>query len=713
MIKKYSKLVLVVAIGVLIWAFSHFNLSDFLTLQALKDRREMFQGFYDLHTAQMIAAYMTVYIITTALSLPGATILTLAGGAIFGLSTGLVIVSFASTIGATLAFLVSRFLLRDSVQKRFGSQLQSFNDGIKKDGAFYLFTLRLIPVVPFFVINLVMGLTPLSVLKFFLVSQVGMLAGTAVYVNAGTEIAKIDSLSGILSPALLGSFVLLGIFPLVAKVLVSFFKAKKVYAKFKRPSHYEYNLLVIGAGAGGLVSSYIAAAVNAKVGLIEKSKMGGDCLNTGCVPSKALIQSAKVMSHVKRAKEFGFISGELQMNFAEVMQRVKRVIKKIEPHDSVERYTSLGVECIQGTATIKSPWEIEVDGKTLTTKNIIVAAGAEPVVIPFPGIDQIPYYTSDDIWEITEQPKKLLVLGGGPIGCELAQAFCRLGSEVTIVEQIPRILVREDEDVASFVIDSFAKDGVKTLTGHRAKEFKKVGDSNYLVCETNGQQVEIEFDACLFALGRRARVSGYGLENLGIELSARKTIEVDEYLRTNIPNVFVCGDVAGPYQFTHTAAHQAWFCAVNALFSPFKKFKVDYRVIPWCTFTDPEVARVGLNELEAKEAGIDYEVTTYGLDDLDRAIADEEDHGMVKVLTVPGKDKVLGATIVGAHAGELITEFVAAMKGNYGLNRILGTIHIYPTWSEANKYLAGNWKNNHKPEKLIEFVGKFHKWRRG
>ena len=713
MVKKYSKFVLMVAIAGLIWAFFYFNLGDYLTLQALKDRREMFQEFYNSHTTQMIVIYMTIYIVTTALSLPGATILTLAGGAIFGLGTGLILVSFASTVGATLAFLCSRFLLRESVQRRFGSQLKSFNEGMKKDGAFYLFSLRLIPVVPFFVINLVMGLTPISTWKFFFVSQVGMLAGTAVYVNAGTEIAKIDSLSGILSPALLGSFILLGIFPLIAKALVNFFKARRVYARFQKPKNYEYNLLVIGAGAAGLVSSYIAAAVKAKVGLIEKNKMGGDCLNTGCVPSKALIQSAKVMSHVKRAKEFGFISGELQMNFADVMQRVKRVIKKIEPHDSVERYTKLGVDCIRGTATIKSPWEVEVDGKILTTKNIIVAAGAEPLVIPFPGIDQVPYYTSDNIWELTDQPKRLLVLGGGPIGCELAQAFCRLGSQVTIVEQIDKILVREDEDIASFVIESFARDGVQVLTQHKAKEFKKVGGSNYLVCETNGVTTEIEFDVCLFALGRKARVTGYGLENLGIELNQRKTIDVDEYLRTNIPNIFVCGDVAGPYQFTHTAAHQAWFCAVNALFGPFKRFKVDYRIIPWCTFTDPEVARVGLNELEAKEAGVEYEVTTYGLDDLDRAIADEEDHGMVKVLTVPGKDKILGATIVGAHAGELITEFVAAMKGNYGLNRILGTIHIYPTWSEANKYLAGNWKNNHKPEKLLGYVAKFHKWRRG
>ncbi len=713
MVKKYSKLVLIFAILVLVWSFFHFDLGEYLTLQALKDRREIFQNFYQQNTIQTIAIYMAVYILTTALSLPGATILTLAGGAVFGLGLGLLLVSFASTIGATLAFLVSRFLLQESVQNKFGAYLKSFNEGMRKDGAFYLFTLRLIPVVPFFVINLVMGLTPISALKFFFVSQVGMLAGTAVYVNAGTEIAKIESLSGILSPALLGSFALLGIFPLLAKMVVNFIKARKVYAKFNKPKKFEYNLLVIGAGSAGLVSAYIAAAVKAKVGLIEKNKMGGDCLNTGCVPSKALIQSAKMMAHVKRAKEFGFTDGEIRFDFSEVMKRVHRVIAKIEPHDSVERYTNLGVECIQGTATIRSPWEVEVNGKVLTAKNIIVAAGAEPVMVPFPGVDQVPHYTSDNIWELTEQPKKLLVLGGGPIGSELAQAFCRLGSEVTVVDQAPGILVREDPDIAAFVKQSFDKDGVKVLGEHRAKEFKKVGDTNYLVCESNGREVEIAFDACLFALGRRARVSGYGLENLGIELTDRKTIEVDEYLRTNIPNVYVCGDATGPYQFTHTAAHQAWFCAVNALFGRFKKFKVDYRVIPWCTFTDPEVARVGLSELEAKEKGIAYEVTTYGLDDLDRAIADEEDHGMVKALTVPGKDKILGATIVGAHAGELITEFVAAMKNNYGLNRILGTIHIYPTWSEANKYLAGNWKKAHQPEKLLEYVAKFHKWNRG
>jgi len=708
-----SKVIILAVVVILMVCFFVFDLGQYFTLEFLKSEKDSLLEYYENNKFVTIFGYMFIYIAVTALSLPGAAIMTLAGGAVFGVLEGSVIVSFASTIGATLAFLVSRFILRDSIQQKFSEKLKAINAGIEKEGAFYLFTLRLIPAFPFFVINLVMGITNIRVMQFFFVSQLGMLPGTIVYVNAGSQLASIDSLAGILSPGLILSFVLLGLFPLLAKKIIDFVKSQKILKNIKKPDSFEYNMVVIGAGSAGLVTSYIAAAVKAKVALIEKHKMGGDCLNTGCVPSKALIRSAKMLSYAKRSEEFGFKKTTVEFNFSDVMERVQKVIKKVEPHDSVERYTELGVEVIEGQAKIISPYEVEVDGRKLTTRNIVVATGARPFVPNISGLDEVGYYTSDTVWEIREQPKRLLILGGGPIGSELAQAFHRLGSQVIQVERGARIMRREDEEISMMVEESFRKDGIQVLTSHEAIRFEVVDGQKLVICKSTDGEKNIQFDEVLVALGRKANVTGFGLENLNITIHKSGTIEANEFLQTNYPNIYVCGDVTGPYQFTHVAAHQAWYASVNALFSPFKKFKVDYSVIPWATYTDPEVARVGLNEIEAKERGIKYEVTEYGIDDLDRAIADSEDHGVIKVLTVPGKDKILGVTIVGSHAGDLIIEYVAAMRHGFGLNKILGTIHIYPTLAESNKYVAGNWKRNHKPEKLLEWVQKFHQWRLG
>jgi pyruvate/2-oxoglutarate dehydrogenase complex dihydrolipoamide dehydrogenase (E3) component/uncharacterized membrane protein YdjX (TVP38/TMEM64 family) len=713
---KNTRKVLLLGIAVLIVLFFSLDLQHYLTLETLKSQQKLIDDYRQAHLMLASAIYAALYIVVTGLSLPGATVLTLAGGATFGLAWGTIIVSFASTIGATLAFLAARFLLRDWVKSHFSQRIKSIDEGVSRDGAFYLFTLRLVPVFPFFMINLAMGLTAIKTRTFYWVSQVGMLAGTLVYVNAGTQLAKINSLSGILSPALLGSFVLLGIFPLLAKKLLDFIQQRKVYAHWQKPTRFDNNLVVIGAGAGGLVSSYIAAAVKAKVTLIEQHKMGGDCLNTGCVPSKALIRSAKFLSHIKRAQEFGIDKATVEFDFATVMERVQRIIKTVEPHDSIERYTGLGVEVIQGVAKIVSPWEVEVttvEGvKTITTNSIVIAAGARPFIPPIPGIEQIDYLTSDTIWNLRQLPKRLLVLGGGPIGCELTQAFARLGSHVTLVQRPPSILVREDVDVSKVVLDRFKQEGVEVLVGHTAKQFILENGEKLLLAECQGQTIKIAFDQVLIALGRAANVKGYGVEELDISLSSAKTIEANAFQQTNYPNIFAVGDVAGPYQFTHTAAHQAWYAAVNALFGQFKQFRTDYSVIPWSTFTDPEVARVGLNEQDAKAHGIAYEVSTYGIDDLDRAIADSEAHGFVKVLTPLGDDKILGVTIVGEHAGDLIAEFVLAMKYGLGLNKILGTIHIYPTLAEANKYAAGVWKRNHTPKLLLKLVERYHVWRR-
>jgi pyruvate/2-oxoglutarate dehydrogenase complex dihydrolipoamide dehydrogenase (E3) component/uncharacterized membrane protein YdjX (TVP38/TMEM64 family) len=715
---KLIKILLGLAVIAAIAAFFIFDLGRFLNLETLKAQQAALKSSVEANPTQTIFTFAGVYVLFTALALPAAGLLSLLGGALFGLWKGSAIVVVAATIGATLAFLGTRFLFRDFIKSKFGEKLKSVDAGVVKDGAFYLFGLRLIPVMPFFLINTAMGLTSMKTLTFFWVSLVGMIPGTLAYVNAGQELGKITSLRGILSPGLLFSFVILGLLPLLMRKVMDFFNAKKVYAKWPKPAKFDRNIVVIGAGSGGLVSAYIAAAVKAKVTLVEKHKMGGDCLNTGCVPSKALIRSAKLLSHMSRSKEFGIHTAKAEFNFADVMERIQHVIKEIEPHDSIERYSELGVECKTGTAKILSPFEVQITDAAgnvskLTTKSIIIAAGARPFVPPIPGIDQIPYFTSDNVWSLRELPKRVVILGGGPIGSELTQCFARFGAQVSQVEMAPRIMVREDPEFSAMVQKKFEAEGVRVLVNHKAKQFIVENGEKILIAEHDGNDVRVPFDALIVAVGRSPNVTGYGLEELGIPLNKNKTVETNDYLETIYPNIFAVGDVAGPYQFTHVAAHQAWYAAVNALFGTFKKFKADYRVIPWATFTDPEVARVGLNEQEAKEKGIPYEVTTYGIDDLDRAIADGEAHGLVKVLTVPGKDKILGATIAGEHAGDLLTEYVLAMKHGLGMNKILGTIHTYPTMAEANKYAAGNWKRAHQPEKLLAWVKKFHAWRLG
>ena len=709
---RASKLLLIIVVVAAIAAFFAFDLGQYLSLAYFHSRQAAIDQYFAAHPLGTGAIYFLVYVGVTALSLPGAAIMTLVGGAIFGLLWGTVIVSFASTIGATLAFLVARFVLRDTVQRRFGESLKAVNAGVRRDGALYLFMLRLVPAFPFWVINLVMALTPIRTLTFFVVSQIGMLAGTVVYVNAGTQLAQIDSVGAILSPGLLGAFVLLGVFPLFAQWLVRGLKRRKALRGWKRPRRFERNLVVIGAGSAGLVCAYIAAAVKAKVTLIERGSMGGDCLNTGCVPSKALIRSARYVAQIRRHTDFGIRSACADFDFADVMQRVRDVIARIEPHDSVERYTRLGVDVVQGTARVTGPWTVAVDGREITTRNIIVATGARPLVPAIPGLEGADYYTSDTIWNLEALPGRLVVLGGGPVGCELAQCFARLGSQVTVVELMPRILAGEDEDVGAFVARRFAAEGIEVRAGHKATSVVEADGSRALICEHEGGTVGIGFDTLLLALGRTANVHGFGLEELGVTLTPRSTVDTDEYLQTRVPTIHACGDVVGPYQFTHAAAHQAWHATVNALFGRFKRFRVNYRVLPHATFTDPEVARVGLSEEDARRENTPFEITRYDLAELDRAIAEGAAEGVVKVLTVPGKDRILGAAIVGEHAGDLIAEFALAMKNGIGLNRILGTVHAYPTLAEAVKFSAGEWKRAHAPASALRWLERFHGWQR-
>jgi pyruvate/2-oxoglutarate dehydrogenase complex dihydrolipoamide dehydrogenase (E3) component/uncharacterized membrane protein YdjX (TVP38/TMEM64 family) len=719
--RKIGLVLLIIAAAA---AFFALDIGTYLTLQGMQDALGQFTQWRDASPYLVSGIFFVVYVAVTALSLPGAAILTLTAGALFGLGWGLVLVSFASSIGATLAFLVSRFILRDTVQQRFGGRLRTFNEGIERDGAFYLFALRLVPLFPFFLINLLTGLTPLKTRTFYWVSQIGMLPGTAVYINAGTQLAGLESLAGIMSPSLLLSFALLGIFPLIARKVLGLINRRRVYAGYKKPRRFDRNLIVIGAGSGGLVAAYIAATVKAKVTLIEANKMGGDCLNYGCVPSKTLIKSAKVAHQMRHASQFGLNDQAPDFDFRQLTGRIAQVIQDIEPHDSVERYTGLGVDVVQGYARMVDPWTVEIersDGEKqrLTSRSIVLATGASPMVPEIPGMAETGFVTSDTIWEhlssLTQLPRRIVILGGGPIGCELSQSFARLGADVSQVEMSERLMGREDEDVSDYVAATLAADGVNILLQHKAVRCQQHnGDKQIvLVSEADEEIAEtvLNYDMLICAVGRVARMRGYGLEKLGIDIE--RPLQTNEFLETRFPNIYACGDLVGPYQFTHVASHQAWYASVNALFGQFKKFKADYRVIPRTTFTDPEISRVGLSEREAEAQGIDYEVTRYGIDDLDRAMADSAATGFVKVITPPGKDKILGVTIVGEHSAETMSEFVLAMKHGLGLNKLLGTIHTYPTWAEANKYAAGEWKRNHAPEKLLALVEKFHDWRRG
>ncbi|MEJ2138265.1 MAG: FAD-dependent oxidoreductase [Gammaproteobacteria bacterium] len=701
-----TRILVIAGLALLIAVGFWLDLHQFITLDNFRARQNELEEWVKVNALTAGAGFFAIYVLVTALSIPGAAIMTLAAGALFGLLQGVVIVSFASTLGATLAFFLARYLLRDYVEGRFASAATRINKGIEKEGSYYLFTLRLIPAFPFFIINLVMGLTRLPARTYYWVSQVGMLPATVVYVNAGTQIGQIDSVAGILSPQLIGSFVLLGIFPLLTKKVLNALAARRkrrAAGTFKEPASFDTNMVVIGAGSAGLVTAYIAAAAGAKVTLVEKDKMGGDCLNTGCVPSKALIRSSRIKSYIDRSSEFGLISRGSGVDFSAVMSRVQDVIAAIEPHDSVERYTALGVDCLQGEARIVSPWTVEVKGKSLNTRSIVIAAGGSPAVPPIPGLHDLDYLTSDNLWQLEQLPGNLLVLGGGAIGCELAQAFSRLGSRVTQLEMLPRLLAGEDREVSAAVLQAFRKEGIKVLTGTKAIAFEKTGNGNEVVVESDKGRQRLIFDRVLVATGRRGNAAGLGLEKLGIEIRPNGTVQLNEYLQTIYPNIFACGDIAGPYQLTHAAAHQAWYCAMNALFGRFWKFRVDYSVLPRAVFCDPEVASVGLNEDRASEQGVDYELTTYGIDDLDRAIADGEAKGFVRVLTRPGSDKILGVTIVGPHAGDIISEYVLAMRNNLGLGKILGTVHIYPTLAEANKFAAGNWRKANLSRRMLAF----------
>jgi pyruvate/2-oxoglutarate dehydrogenase complex dihydrolipoamide dehydrogenase (E3) component len=581
------------------------------------------------------------------------------------------------------------------------------DNGVQRDGARYLFALRLVPIVPFFVVNLAMGLTQMKPATFAWVSWLGMLPVTILYVNAGSKLAAVRSAGDLVNWPLLSALVAAALFPFAAKGVLERRRTRHIYAPWPRPKHTDYNLVVIGAGSAGLATAYLAAAVQARVALVERAKMGGDCLNTGCVPSKALIRSAKLAAEGRKASSYG-LNGQLRPDFAAIMERVRTVIERTAPHDSVERYRSLGVDVLHGEARITSPWTVDVGGRTLTTRNIVVATGAEPIMPAIPGIDQVEPLTSETVWSLTKLPQTLLIVGGGPVGCELAQAFARFGAKVIMVGSAPRLIEREDEVASEAMRALLIAEGVELHLAITVERFER-RRGQFLARLKDGS--ELAFDRVLVGAGRRPRVHGFGLEALG--LLENDKLVVDDRLRTRVPNIAAAGDVLGQLQFTHAAGHYASYAVVNTLFGSVRSWPVDTRAFPSVTYTDPEIARAGLTEREAHEKGIAFDVTTYDIAELDRAIADGANVGFIRVLTGRGKDKIIGATIVSARAGDLISEMTFAMTRGLGLAAILSTIHPYPGWMAANQALAGEWRRAHAPAWALRLSRRWLEWRRG
>ena len=720
-------LALVLLVGALWW----LDLAQLPGLNQLRDGRDALRALVQEQPLASAALYFGIYLAVAALSIPGAAVLTLAGGALFGFGAGLLLVSFASSIGATLAFLASRHLLREGVQRRWGSRLAAIHRGLEREGAWYLLSLRLLPVVPFVAVNLAMGLTRMKTATFYLVSQLGMLTGTAVYVAAGTELAQLESVADVLSGRMLASFALLALLALAAPRGLARWRSRRVYARWKhlRPRRFDCNLVVIGAGAGGLVSAYVGAAVKARVTLVEAAAMGGDCLHHGCIPSKALIRSATLAHQMRNASRYGLDDHEPAPRLPALMRRQQQVVASVAPNDSAQRYTAMGVEVLAGHATIVNPWTVEVrlaDGgvQRRSTRAIVIAAGAAPVLPDLPGLAQVGCLSSDTLWDalagMQALPRRMLVLGGGPMGCEMAQCLQRLGAQVTLAEAGPRLLPREDAEVSALTAASLTADGVRVLCGHRALRFARAaagedgaegaGRKTGVLAHPAGE-LEVVFDALLCATGRAARLSGYGLEELGIAVDA--PLQTDECLQTLFPNIYAAGDVVGPFQLTHAAAHQAWYATVNALFGGLRRFAVDYSVIPRAIFVDPEVARVGLNEQEALAQGVAFELLRLPMERLDRAVTDAQTQGFVKLLTAAGTDRILGVTIVGAHAGDLLAEFALAMRHGLGLRKILATVHSYPTFSEAGRIAAGEWMRAHQPRRMLAWAERYHRFMRG
>ncbi len=471
-----------------------------------------------------------------------------------------------------------------------------------------------------------------------------------------------------------------------------------------------YNMVVIGGGSAGLVTAAGAAGLGAKVALIERGLLGGDCLNHGCVPSKAIIRSARAAADARHTADLGVdIDGEIRPDFGRVMERMRRLRAGIAPHDSAERFSSLGIDVFLGEGRFVAPDAIEVDGARLEFSRACIATGARPVSPPIEGLDDAGYLTNETVFSLTELPRRLAVIGSGPIGCELAQTFARLGSRVTVIEMAPQILPREDRDAAQFVIDRMQRDGVEFVLESKVSRAQKIEDAVRLTLESRGSRETIEVDRVLVGVGRAPNVQGLGLDAAGVRFDERAGVEVDARLRTSNKRIFAAGDVCSQYKFTHAADAMARIVIQNALF--FGRSRADKLVMPWCTYTDPEIAHVGMYKEDADKAGVATETVTVELSEVDRAILDG-DGGVLKVLLRRGSDEILGATLVASHAGETISEITAAMTNKLGLRKLAGVIHPYPTQAEAIKKAADAYNRQRLTPRVKWLFERIMAWRR-
>ncbi len=482
-----------------------------------------------------------------------------------------------------------------------------------------------------------------------------------------------------------------------------------------------YNVVVIGAGTAGLVTAAGTAGLGGRVALIERHKMGGDCLNYGCVPSKALISSARMIQNIRQAKKWGLSPQEPAFEFTRVFERMRERRAKIEPNDSRERFEGLGVDVFSGEAQFVSPNEVVIDdGTSLEAKHFVIATGRRAGIPPIEGIDEVPYFTNETVFdELNEKPEDMIVIGGGPIGCELSQALNRLGVRVTVVEFLPQIMVKEDPDVAAVVRARLEEEGIRVLTSAAAQRAEARDGQVHLEVQQKmgengeGETVQLQARALLIAAGRIPNVESLNLEAAGVAYS-KQGIEANAYLQTSQPHIYAAGDIVGPYQFTHMADAQARVVIRNILM-PFQTLrqKVDYSVVPWCTYTSPEVARVGLSETEAVEQQIAYDLFTQPLDDVDRAIVESEETGFAKVLVKKGSDNILGVTLVSEHAGDLLHEFVLAMKQGIGLGGIASTVHAYPTFAELARKVGDQYNRTRLTPRAKSIFNWLYRTRRG
>ncbi len=708
-----SRLLLLGILAAAVAAFFTLDLGQYLTLESIKANSGALHAKVQAYPWWSRSLFFIVYALLTALSFPGTVVLTLLAGALFGLLEGTLLVSLASNFGAVAAMLISRFLLRDWIQRRFGKQIAGINRGLARDGAFYLVSLRLIPIVPFVLLNPALGLTRVGLWTFWWTTQLGMLPGHAIYVNAGRQLVRIDSLSGILSPGMITTLVLLAVFPLVATRLLTSYKARLAYRGWRRPKHFERNLVVVGGGTGGLATARIAASLCARVSLLERERLGGVAMHEGGVPARALRRQANRL-HGLRSDPRVASSLDVAGGFSQAMDDMQRLTRAAMKSASSEHYARLGVEVIMAEGRLSSPWTVEAGGRSLSSRAIVIATGSRPCVPPIAGLEAIEPLTCDNLWDLREPPGRLLVLGGGAGACEFAQSFQRLGCQVTLVSERETLLEQEDPEAAGVVLAALRADGVELQLGLAPLRVEVDGDECLLVCRRGeeGEQA-LPFDRLLLALGQHADIRGLGLDELGLRCGEDGSLEVDEYLTTRFPNIYAVGSVAGPYGAPHVAEHQAWYAAVNALFGDFKRFAVSERVIPRAVFTTPEVASVGLSEPEARAQGTEFDVTRVPLGALSGAIAEEAGEGFIKVLTERGKDRILGVSIVGEQASETLAGFVVAMKHKIGMNRLADTVHLGATLGDASRLLAETWQRQHRPLRLLRWAERLNRWRLG